>query len=89
VGYFAAVQSPMRATRLLGIEGFDSVAALPHVSTVLRRGREGDSLDWARGANSSVCEVFGSVERVEEMDAARREIDALITLEIDESAVEA
>jgi biotin carboxylase len=89
VGYFASVQSPMRATRLLGIEGFDSVAALPHVSTVLRRGREGDSLDWSKGANSSVCEVFGSVEHFEEMDAARREIDDLIKLEFDETSVEA
>ncbi len=86
VGYFASVQSPMGASRLLGIGGFDDVGALPHVSTVLRKGREGDSLDWAEGANSSVCEVFGSVEHFEALAAARRQIDDLIAVEIEETS---
>lgn len=88
VGYFASVQSPMRATRLLEVNGFDDVAALSHVSIVLRKGRQGDSLDWTRGANASVCEVFGSVERVEDLDAARRQIDDLIQLDFDGESVE-
>ena len=48
---------------------------------MLRKGREGDSLDWAEGANSSVCEVFGSVELFEDLAEARRQIDDLIAVE--------
>ncbi len=85
VGYFASVQSPMGTTRLLSVKGFDEVAALPHVSSVLRKGRQGDRFDWAEGAGSSVCEVFGSVERLEDLAAARREIDDLIEVEFEET----
>jgi len=86
VGYFASVQVPMEATRLLGVTGFDDVAALPHVSIVLRKGRQGDSFDWTEGANSGVCEVFGSVERIENLAAARRQIDDLIEVEFEGTA---
>jgi hypothetical protein len=86
VGYFASVQPPMGTARLLGVEGFDAVAALPHVSSVLRKGRQGDSFDWAEGAGSSLCEVFGSVQRFEDLAAARREIDDLIEVQFEETA---
>ena len=49
VGYFAWIQTPMSATRLVGVEGLDDVAALPHVTSVVRNQRQGDALDWAVG----------------------------------------
>ena len=85
VGYFAWVQSPMSATRLSGVEGIDDVAALPHVSSVVRNRRLGDSVDWATGGRFNVCEVFGSVEGYDDLAEARREIDDLIELEFDEA----
>jgi hypothetical protein len=87
VGYFAWVQSPMSATRLSGVQGIDAVAALPHVSNVVRNKQAGDSLDWASGGRFNVCEVFGSVEEFEDLAAARREIDDLIQLQFDEVPV--
>lgn len=85
VGYFAWVQAPMSATRLSAVEGLDAVAALPHVASVVRNQRQGDPLDWATGGRSNVCEVFGSVENVADLAAARDEIDDAIKLEFDES----
>ncbi len=85
VGYFAWVQAPMSATRLSAVEGLDAVAALPHVASVARNQRQGDPLDWATGGRSNVCEVFGSVENVADLAAARDEIDDAIKLEFDES----
>jgi hypothetical protein len=88
VGYFAWIQTPMSATRLSGVEGLDDVAALPHVSNVVRNQRQGDPLDWAMGGRSNVCEVFGSVENVADLVAARDQIDDAITLEFDEAPAE-
>jgi biotin carboxylase len=83
VGYFAWVQAPMEASRLSGVAGIDEVAALPHVSNVIRTRSQGDSLDWAMGGRSNVCEVFGAVENLEDLAAARRQIDDLIEVEFD------
>ncbi len=88
VGYFAWIQTPMSATRLSGVEGLDDVAALSHVSSVVRNQRQGDPLDWAMGGRSNVCEVFGSVETVAELAAARDQIDDAIRLEFDEAPAE-
>jgi hypothetical protein len=71
VGYFAWVQSPMSATRLSGVKGIDDVAALPHVSSVVRNKHQGDGLDWASGGRFNACEVFGSVEDLEDLIAVR------------------
>ena len=79
----------MSATRLSGIEGLDDVAALPHVASVARNQRQGDPLDWAMGGRSNVCEVFGSVEVIGDLAAARDEIDDVITLEFEEDPQEA
>ena len=79
----------MSATRLSGIEGLDDVAALPHVVSVVRNQRQGDPLDWARGWPFNVCEVFGSVEVIGDLAAARDEIDDTITLEFEEDPQEA
>ena len=87
VGYFAWIQTPMAATRLSGIEGLDDVAALPHVATVMRNQRQGDALDWARGGRFNVSEVFGSVDVIGELAAARDEIDTTITLEFEEAGL--
>ncbi len=84
VGYFAWIQTPMSATRLLGVEGLSDVAALPHVTSVVRNQRQGDALDWAVGGRSNVCAVFGSVEDVADLAAARDEIDATVTLAFEE-----
>jgi biotin carboxylase len=84
VGYFAWVQTPMTATRLVSVEGLDAVAELPHVTSVMRNQRQGDALDWAVGGRSNVCAVFGSVEDVADLAAARDEIDDSITLEFEE-----
>jgi biotin carboxylase len=89
VGYFAWIQAPMSATRLSGIEGLDDVAALPHVSSVVRNQREGDALDWAKGGRSNVSEVFGSVAALADLAAARDEIDDAVTLEFDETQEDA
>ena len=89
VGYFAWIQTPMSATRLSGVEGLDDVAALSHVASVVRNQRQGDPLDWAMGGRSNVCEVFGSVESVAELAAARDQIDDAIRLEFDEAPTEA
>ena len=72
IGYFAWIQAPMSATRLSGVTGYDEVAALPFVTSVVRNQREGDALDWAAGAGSNVGEVFGSVDSYEDLAAARR-----------------
>ncbi len=85
VGYFAWIQTPMSATRLVGVEGLDDVAALSHVSSVVRNQRQGDPLDWAMGGRTNVCEVFGSVEDVADLAAARDQIDDIIRLEFDEA----
>ncbi len=85
IGYFAWLQTPMSATRLTRVDGLDDVAALPHVTTVVRNQRQGDALDWAVGGRSNVCEVFGSVEQLAELAVARNEIDATVTLEFDET----
>ena len=84
VGYFAWIQTPMSATRLFGVEGLDDVAALPHVSSVVRNQRQGDPLDWATGGRTNVCEVFGSVEDLVDLAAARGQIDDTVRLEFDE-----
>jgi predicted ATP-grasp superfamily ATP-dependent carboligase len=86
VGFFAWVQSPMSATRLSAVKGIDDVAALPHVSSVVRNKHQGDSLDWASGGRFNVCEVFGSVEDFEDLVAVRRQIDDLVQLEFDEAS---
>lgn len=85
VGYFAWIQTPMSATRLLGVEGLDDVAGLPHVTSVVRNQRQGDALDWAVGGRSNVCAVFGSVEDVADLALARDEIDATVTLAFEEA----
>jgi hypothetical protein len=85
VGYFAWIQTPMSATRLVGVEGLDEVAALPHVASVVRNQRQGDLLDWASGGRTNVCEVFGSVENVADLAAARDQIDDIVRLEFDEA----
>ena len=84
VGYFAWIQTPMSATRLVGVEGLDDVAALSHVSSVVRNQRQGDALDWATGGRANVCEVFGSVENLVDLAAARGQIDDTVRLEFDE-----
>ncbi len=84
VGYFAWIQTPMSATRLLGVEGLNDVADLPHVTSVVRNQRQGDALDWAVGGRSNVCAVFGSVEDVDDLAAARDEIDATVILAFEE-----
>jgi biotin carboxylase len=84
VGYFAWIQSPMSAVRLLGVEGLDEVAELPHVTSVVRNQRQGDVLDWAVGGRANVGAVFGSVEGVADLVAARDEIDATVTLSFEE-----
>jgi hypothetical protein len=89
VAYFAWIQTPMSATRLSGIEGLDDVAALPHVVSVARNQRQGDPLDWARGGRFNVSEVFGTVEVIGDLAAARDEIDDTITLEFEEDPQEA
>ncbi|HLX77674.1 MAG TPA: ATP-grasp domain-containing protein [Acidimicrobiales bacterium] len=89
VGYFAWVQAPMAASRLSGVAGIDEVAALPHVSTVIRNRNQGDSLDWALGGRSNVCAVFGAVENLEDLVAARRQIDDLIEVDFDEASDQA
>ena len=86
VGYFAWIQTPMSATRLSGLAGLDDVAALPHVVSVTRNQREGDAIDWARGGRFNVSEVFGSVDTIGSLAAARDEIDDTITLEFDEDS---
>ncbi len=86
VGYFAWVQTPMAATRLLAVEGLDAVAELPHVTSVMRNQRQGDALDWAIGGASNVCAVFGSVEDLADLAAARDEIDDTVSLEFEEVA---
>ena len=88
IGYFAWIQAPMTATRLVGAEGFDDVAALPHVSSVVRNQSHGDLLDWATGGRTNVCEVFGSVEDLADLAAACDQIDDLIRLEFDEALQE-
>jgi ATP-grasp domain len=87
--YFAWIQTPMSATRLSAIEGLDDVAALPHVVSVTRNQRQGDELDWARGGRFNVSEVFGSVEDIGDLAAARHEIDDTITLAFEEDPREA
>ena len=67
------------------MEGLDEVAALAHVSYVVRNRHPGDALDWAAGGVSNVCAVFGSVQRHSDLVAAREEIDRTITLEYDEA----
>jgi hypothetical protein len=89
VGYFAWIQTPMSATRLIDVEGLDEVAELPHVTSVVRNQRQGDALDWAVGGRSNVCAVFGAVEDLADLAAARDEIDATITLAFDEAPVDA
>jgi hypothetical protein len=89
VAYFAWIQTPMSATRLSGIDGLDDVAALPHVVSVVRNQRQGDPLDWARGGRFNVGEVFGTVEVIGDLAAARGEIDDTITLEFEEDPQEA
>ena len=89
VAYFAWIQTPMSATRLSGIEGLDDVAALPHVVSVVRNQRQGDPLDWARGGRFNVGEVFGTVDDIGSLAAARDEIDGTITLEFEEDPQEA
>jgi predicted ATP-grasp superfamily ATP-dependent carboligase len=84
IGYFAWIQSPMSATRLSDAHGIDEVAKLPHVSSVVRNKRQGDSVDWVSGGRFNVCEVFGSVKEFEELAEARREIDELIELSFDD-----
>jgi hypothetical protein len=89
VGYFAWIQSPMSAIRLLGVEGLDEVAELPHVTSVVRNQRQGDALDWAVGGRANVSAVFGSVEDVAGLAVARDEIDATVTLSFEEAPVAA
>lgn len=84
VGYFAWIQTPMSATRLSGLNGLDDVAALPHVASVVRNQRDGATIDWTRGGRFNVSEVFGSVDAIGSLAAARQEIDDAITLEYDE-----
>ena len=71
IGYFAWIQPPMSATRLSGVTGYDEVAALPFVTSVVRHQREGDALDWATGGGTNVGEVFGSVDSYVDLAAAR------------------
>jgi predicted ATP-grasp superfamily ATP-dependent carboligase len=86
IGYFAWVQTPMEATRLMGVEGIDVVAGLHHVNRVELNQRPGDALDWAVGGRSNVCVAFGSVEDLTDLVAAREEIDEAITLEFEEAS---
>ena len=85
IGFFAWVQPPMSATRLSGVTGYDEVAALPFVTSVVRNQREGDALDWATGGGTNVGEVFGSVDSYADLAAARAQIDAIVTIEFDEA----
>ena len=54
------------------------------MTSVVRNQRQGDALDWAVGGRSNVCAVFGSVEDVADLTAARDEIDATVTLAFEE-----
>jgi hypothetical protein len=87
-GYFAWIQTPMAATRLIGVDGLGAVADLPHVTSVVLNQRGGDALDWAIGGRSNVCVVFGSIQDPADLAAARQEIDDLITLEFEEAPSE-
>ena len=89
VGYFAWIHTPMSATRLSAVEGLDAVAALPHVSSVVRNQRQGDAVDWARGGRSNVCEVFGSVADLVDLATARDQIDDTVTLDFEEAPEQA
>jgi hypothetical protein len=85
IGYFAWIQTPMAATRLVGVEGLDEVATLSHVSSVVRNQRQGDALDWAVGGRFNVSEVFGSVENLSDLAAARDEIDDTVELDFEKA----
>ena len=89
IGYYACIPAPMSATRLVGVEGLDAVAALPQVSNVVRSQSVGDRLDWTLGGRTNVCDVFGFVESLDDLAATRARIDDLITLEFDETLPEA
>jgi predicted ATP-grasp superfamily ATP-dependent carboligase len=89
IGYYAWVQGPMSALNLISVDGLDEVAALSHVSTVIRNRNTGDSLDWSLGGHINVCAVFGSVENYDDLVAARDEIDEKISLEFEVMTTEA
>ena len=88
IGYYACIPAPMSATRLVGVKGLDDVAALPHVSNVVRNQSFGDRLDWTMGGRTNVCDVFGFVESLADLMETRDRIDDLITLEFDETLSE-
>lgn len=54
-------QPPQDARRLLALDGLDEIAALPGVSSVVRRRGVGDPLDWRDGTMSRLFTVYGAV----------------------------
>jgi hypothetical protein len=83
IAYFAWVQPPMSATRVIEVAGFDDVAALCHTTSVIPNRHSGDAVDWLMGGNTRVCAVYGAVTAHAELVAARDEIDAAISVKFE------
>ena len=81
IAYFAWVQPPMSATRVIDVAGFDNVAALCHTTSVIPNRFSGDAVDWSMGGITHVCAVYGAVSTHSELVIARAEIDAAISLQ--------
>lgn len=84
IAYFAWVQPPMSATRVIDVAGFDDVAALCHTTSVIPNRFSGDAVDWSMGGISHVCAVYGAVATHSELVIARAEIDAAISLQCED-----
>jgi hypothetical protein len=80
VGYLFYVQAPMRASRVVGVEGLDKLGAIPGVELISQNRRAGDEVDWRQGNHGHVFSVLGAARDHDEVLAVKQFIDEKVTI---------
>jgi predicted ATP-grasp superfamily ATP-dependent carboligase len=84
IGWQRMVTPPVSADRIDDIAGLDSLKEIPGIDRVTVNRVAGEAVDWRRGMEDFVCQIYGSADDYDELNAQFALVEQALRITYDE-----
>jgi biotin carboxylase len=86
IGWQRMISPPVSADRIDNIVGLDRLKEIPGVDQVIVNRVAGEAVDWRRGIEDFVCQVYGSAEDYDQLDSQMALVEKALHISYEEHA---
>jgi hypothetical protein len=86
IGWYRTLPPPVSADRVDTIAGLETLRSVPGADQVTINRNAGETVDWRRGLQEFVYQVYGSGRDYDEVEAQCAMVDRAVTVTYDEGS---